>query len=110
MAQASKKDSSPSLPAKPKPVKEQKIPQVTIKELVQKHNDLTLKVTFLEAVLELSRENFGQHDGLEPKNMVITSDGRRVPEVMIESLLTQIEKALLQPLQQELQKLDAKKV
>ncbi len=105
MARPSKKDSLPSLP-----VKAEKVPQVTIKELVQKHNDLTLKVTFLEAVLELAKENFGQHDGLEPKSMVITSDGRRVPEVMVESLLNQIEKTLLQPLQNELDKLDSKKV
>jgi hypothetical protein len=102
MARPLKKDSSPSSQLKEE--------TISIKQLIDKHNDLTLRVTFIQAVLDITRQNFGQHDGLEPTNLVVTSDGRRVPEAMIQSIINEIDKLLLVPSQNELKKLESRKV
>jgi hypothetical protein len=102
MARQLKKDSSPSLPAKSE--------SVSIKALIEKHADLTMRLTFVQAVLEITKENFGQHDGLEPKNLVVTSDGRKVHETTIESTINDMERLLLKPLQDELKKLESRRV
>jgi hypothetical protein len=102
MARLSKKDSLHSSQPKEE--------TTSIKQLIDKHNELTLRVTFVQAVLDITRQNFGQHDGLEPANLVVTSDGRRVPEAMIQSIINEMDKLLLVPSQNELKKLESRKV
>jgi hypothetical protein len=101
MAQRLKKDSSPSSPVEAKE---------TLRDLIERHNELTLRIEFINAVLDMSRESFAHHDGLEPKNIVITPDGRRVQEHMIESILLEMQTKILDPLQNELKRLNSKKV
>ena len=82
----------------------------SLSEIVDRYNDVTLMVAFLEAVLELCNEHFNYHDGMEPKSIVVSLDGRRVPERIITDILSKIEKEQLNPLQKELDKLNKQKV
>jgi hypothetical protein len=82
----------------------------SLADVVERYNDVTLMVAFLEAILELCNEHFAYHDGMEPKSIVVSLDGRRVPEHMISEMLSKIEKEQLAPLQKELDKLNKQKV
>ena len=82
----------------------------SLAEVVERYNDVTLMVAFIEAILELCNEHFAYHDGMEPKSIVVSLDGRRVPEPMIAEILDQIKNQQLAPLQKELDKLNKQKV
>ena len=79
-------------------------------ELISSYNETTLKVAFIDAVLSMATENFLMHDGLEPPNMVVTDDGRRVPEELIQSILLEIKDTMYAPLIDELKSLGEIKV
>lgn len=87
-----------------------KTSRTSLVQIIERHNEITLLIAFYEAVLETCEENFVYRDGLEPKSLVITNDGRRVPEDMISKVLTEIKSTLLIPLQDELTQLNKKKV
>ena len=82
----------------------------SLSDVVTRYNDVTLMVAFLEAILELCHEHFSYHDGMEPKSIVVSLDGRRVPELMIAEILNVIKDDQLAPLQKELDKLNKQKV
>ena len=82
----------------------------SLADVVERYNDVTLMVAFIEAILELCNEHFAYHDGMEPKSIVVSLDARRVPEHMISEILSKIEKEQLTPLQKELDKLNKQKV
>jgi hypothetical protein len=82
----------------------------TLDEVIARHADVTLKIAFVEAVLELSIEHFAHHDGLEPKSIVLTNDGRRVPETTVASVIEELRAAILDPLNAELDELKKIKV
>jgi hypothetical protein len=82
----------------------------SLAEVVERYNDVTLTVAFIEAILELCNEHFAYHDGMEPKSIVVSLDGRRVPEPMITDILAKIKDQQLVPLQKELAKLNKQKV
>ncbi len=95
--------------AKPKaePAKEKPL---TISDILETHLKLTLRIAFLESILDMCYENFSGHDGLEPKSLVLTQDGRRVPNDLVDSILSEINKNMLEPSQNELKKLNSIKV
>lgn len=80
--------------AKPKPK--------SLDDVIKRHNEVTLKLAFVEALLDMSNEHFVHHDGLEPKSLVVTSDGRRVPENIINSTIQEMKDKLQSPLVKEL--------
>ncbi len=82
----------------------------SLQDLIHRHADLTLEIAFIEAVLETSNENFAHHDGLEPKSLVVTSDGRRVPESVVAACIDEIRASLLAPRIKELDKLKKVKI
>jgi len=82
----------------------------SLQDLIHRHGDLTLEIAFIEAVLETSNENFAHHDGLEPKSLVVTSDGRRVPESVVGSCIDEIRALMLAPRLKELDKLKKVKI
>lgn len=82
----------------------------SLSEVVERYNDVTLMVAFYEAILELINEHFAYHDGMEPKSIVVSLDGRRVPEHMITDIITKLKEQQLHPLQKELDKLNKQKV
>ena len=82
----------------------------SLEELIRRHAELTLEIAFIEAVVETSNENFAHHDGLEPKSLVVTSDGRRVPEGVVSSCIDEIKRLALNPRLKELEKLKKVKV
>jgi len=82
----------------------------SLEELIIRHGELTLEIAFIEAVIETSNENFVHHDGLEPKSLVVTSDGRRVPEGVVSACIEEIKSAVLAPRLKELEKLKKVKV
>ena len=47
-----------------------------------------------------------QHDGLEPKSFVVTNEGVRVPESVIEEVIEKIEEDLLLPLKTRIQEIE----
>ena len=85
-------------------------PKTSLAKVIERHNEITLLIAFYEAVLETCEENFVYRDGLEPKSLVVTNDGRRVPEDMISSVISKIRTTLLTPLEKELNQLNKKKV
>jgi len=82
----------------------------SLDELIHRHAELTLEVAFIEAIIETSHENFAHHDGLEPKSLVVTNDGRRVPEDVVSSCIEELKKTILGPRIKELDKLKKVKV
>lgn len=84
--------------------------ELSVSDLLERHADVTLKIAFIESILDMCKENFASHDGLEPKNLVLTHDGRKVPNSVIDSIFTEIEKNMLEPLQNELKKISSIKV
>lgn len=83
---------------------------VSVAELLKRHSDLTLRISFIESIVEMCTESFSYHDGLEPKNLVLTQDGRRVPSDVVDSILNEITKTMLKPAQDELRKISSIKV
>ena len=79
---------------------------LSLADAIERYNQTTLKIAFAEAVLELALEHFAHHDGMEPKSLVVTSDGRRVPESVIQEVLQEIKKKVLEPSQAEIQGLE----
>ena len=82
----------------------------SLEEFIHRHAELTLEIAFIEAVVETSNENFAHHDGLEPKSLVVTSDGRRVPEDVVSSCIEEIKRLALSPRLKELDKLKKVKI
>ena len=78
--------------------------------LIKRHAELTLEIAFIEAVVETSNENFAHHDGLEPHSLVVTSDGRRVPEAVVSECIEEIKDKILAPRVKELEKMKRVKV
>ncbi len=87
-----------------------RVTKKSLADVVKRYNEVTLKVAFYEAILELCREHFAYHDGMEPKSIVVSLDGRRVPEPMIAEILNVIKENQLTPLLKELEKLNKQKV
>ena len=85
-------------------------PKTPLSKVIARHNEITLLIALYEAVLETCEENFVYRDGLEPKSLIVTNDGRRVPEDMISDALSTIRSTLLTPLEKELNQLNKKKV
>ena len=85
-------------------------PKKSLAEIVKRYNEVTLMVSFYDAILELCNEHFSSHDGIEPKSFVVSEDGRRVPEEMISDILSTIEEKQLSPLKKELDRLNRQKV
>lgn len=97
--------------AKKEPVVETpKTKTVSVSDLLKRHSDLTLRISFIESILEMCTESFSYHDGLEPKNLVLTQDGRRVPNDVVDTILNEITKTMLKPAQDELRKISSIKV
>lgn len=84
--------------------------KTSLSKVIARHNEITMLIAFYEAILETCEENFVYRDGLEPKSLVVTNDGRRVPEDMISEVLSTVRKTLLNPLERELSQLNKKKV
>ena len=82
----------------------------SLASIVERYNSVVLEISFYEAILELCNEHFAYHDGMEPKSIVVSLDGRRVPEEMITEILNTIHKTHLTPLLKELDKLNKQKV
>lgn len=82
----------------------------SLNEVIMRHGELTLQIAFVEALLELATEHFAHHDGLEPKSLVLTNDGRRVPETTVAVVINEIRGEILAPLNRELDKLKKVKV
>jgi hypothetical protein len=82
----------------------------SLDEVINRHHEITLQIAFVEALLDMSTEHFVHHDGLEPKSLVVTSDGRRVPEVIISTTIQELKDKLLTPLTKELNSLKKVKV
>lgn len=77
----------------------------SLKDVIDRHNTITLELAFVDALFETVSENFSHHDGLEPRSLVVTSDGRRVPEVVITSVMARVRDAIQSPLVKELDEL-----
>jgi hypothetical protein len=74
----------------------------SLDDVIKRHNEVTLQIAFVEALLDMSNEHFVHHDGLEPKSLVVTHDGRRVPETIINQTIQDLKDKLLNPLTKEL--------
>ena len=83
-----------------------KVVKKSLAEVIQEHHELNLRSAFIEALLDLASESFVQHDGLEPKSFVVTNEGVRVPEAVIEEVIDKIEEDLLLPLKARIQEIE----
>lgn len=83
---------------------------MSLDEVIKRHGEITLQIAFVEALLELATEQFAHHDGLEPKSIVLTNDGRRVPEATVAQVIDDVRSQTLAPLTKELDKLKKVKV
>ncbi len=84
--------------------------QPSLAEMLSRHNDLTAKIAFMEALLDLCRSSFEYQDGVEPESLVVTDDGRPVGSDIVTELLTSVESSCLTPLRKELEKLSKVKL
>lgn len=84
--------------------------QQSLKDMLVRHNDLTLQIAFVEALLGLCRETFEYQDGVEPESLVITDDGRQVGSDVVTRVLSEIELNSLTPLKKELERLSKVKM
>lgn len=84
-------------PASPKPT--------SLQDVINRHNNVTLEIAFMDALFEIVSERFCHHDGLEPQSLVLTSDGRRVPESVVISIMARLRDAIHAPLIKELDEL-----
>jgi len=85
-------------------------PQQSLIDLIHKHNEITLRIAFFEAVLDLCRSTFEYQDGVEPESLVMTEDGRAVGADLVTRALAEIETNSLSPLRKELEKLSKVKM
>ena len=85
---------------KPAPVK-----ATSLHDVIHRHNTVTLEIAFVDALFEIVSERFCHHDGLEPQSLVLTSDGRRVPESVVISIMARLRDAIHAPLIKELDEL-----
>jgi DNA-binding transcriptional regulator YbjK len=83
---------------------------MTLDQVMARHGDVTLRIALVEAALELMTEHFAHHDGLEPRSIVLTNDGRRVPEATVSLVIDEMRATLLDPLNKELEKLRKVKI
>ena len=82
----------------------------TIEDVVRRYNELELEITAVEEVISLVEQEFSSRDGIQPKNIVVTDSGRRVPTQNFEIIVSQLRKLLLNPLKEERAKLKEMKV
>lgn len=82
----------------------------TLAQVIERHQEVTLQIAFIEAVLELCSEHFVYRDGVEPKSIVVSNDGRRVTDDMVSTVLEEIKTKNLKPLITEMNRLNKIKV
>lgn len=82
----------------------------TLNEVIERHQRLTLQQAFIDAVITMAEEQFAYYDGLEPMNLVVTDDGRRVPSEVVDEILATIKEAVQAPIKDELEKLSKVKI
>ena len=82
----------------------------TLNEVIERHQRLTLQQAFVDAVITMAEEQFAYYDGLEPMNLVVTDDGRRVPSEVVDEILATIKEAVQLPIKDELEKLSKVKI
>lgn len=82
----------------------------TLNEVIQRHQRLTLQQAFVDAVITMAEEQFAYYDGLEPMNLVVTDDGRRVPSEVVDEILATIKETVQLPIKDELEKLSKVKI
>lgn len=73
----------------------------TVERIIQRYNQLELEITAVEEVIALVEQEFGSRDGIQPKNIVVTDSGRRVPADNFSIILSQLRTLLLNPLKDE---------
>jgi len=114
MATRRKPVEAPAPPVEPPPppapvksrAKKPAAPKATsLRDVIERHNTVTLELAFIDALCETVSERFCHHDGLEPQSLVLTSDGRRVPEPVINHVMARLRDALHAPLTRELDEL-----
>ncbi len=82
----------------------------TLNEVIERHQRLTLQQAFVDAVITMAEEQFAYYDGLEPMNLVVTDDGRRVPSEVVDEILATIKETVQLPIKDELEKLSKVKI
>lgn len=82
----------------------------TLNEVIERHQRLTLQLAFIEAVIGMAEEQFAYYDGLEPMNLVVTDDGRRVPSEVVDEVLATMREAIQVPVSDELEQLRKVKI
>ena len=82
----------------------------TIEDVIRRYNELELEVTAVEEVIALVEQEFSSRDGIQPKNIVVTDSGRRVPTQNFGIIISQLRTLLLNPLKEERAKLKEMKV
>lgn len=82
----------------------------TLNEVIERHQKLTLQQAFVDAVITMAEEQFAYYDGLEPMNLVVTDDGRRVPSEVVDEILATIKESVQLPIKDELEKLSKVKI
>lgn len=83
---------------------------MNMKQLLQKHADLELRRAAAEECLTLIRSEFSSRDGIPPKSIVLTQDGKRVPPSTFNEILDQITNTVLFPILNEMSTLEEKKL
>ena len=73
----------------------------TLEDVVRRYNELDLEITAVHEVIALVEQEFASRDGIQPKNIVLTDDGRRVPPQNFSIIISQIKTLILNPLKQE---------
>jgi hypothetical protein len=84
--------------------------KLTLKGILDKHTHLDLMLTALEESINLIKSEFGSRDGLPPKNIVLTKDGKRVPPHIFSNILHTLEKEHVIPLRDEITHLEEMKI
>lgn len=82
----------------------------TFADLLRERSDDQMKATVLEAILSIAEESFIKKDGQKPKNLLVTSEGRKIPSELIEQVLVELRTTLLEPLQEKIKTLDEREV
>lgn len=82
----------------------------TFADLLRERMDSQMMATVLDAILTIAEESFIKKDGQKPKNLLVTSDGKRIPPELIESVLAEVRTCLLEPLETKIKDLDQREV
>lgn len=74
----------------------------TVQEIIQRYNELELEITALSEGLGLLEQEFCSRDNIQPKSIVVTEEGRRVPAEVFNALISELRIKMLKPLEEEL--------